>query len=132
MFFEVSYMYCLLFRIGFGIKGSRLNYEEFLRVFEDGRKEYYQRFLLEVRIEECGVFSFQEAEIKFRRVIENQGDVFGKVCGQECCSFCDDINIVNLQEICSCDDVINYYKVLVGFYLNYMLKDFVNINFIEI
>lgn len=81
MFSDVSYMYCLSFRIGLGTKGSRLNYEEFLRAFEDGRKEHYQRPLPEVRIEECGALSPQEAETKLRRVIENQGDVLGKVCG---------------------------------------------------
>ena len=69
-----------LFRIGLGTKGSRLNYEEFLRAFEDGRKEHYQRPLPEVRIEECGALSPQEAETKLRQMIETQGDVLGKVC----------------------------------------------------
>jgi hypothetical protein len=68
------------FRIGLGTRGSRLNYEEFLRAFEDGRKEHYQRPLPEVRIQECDVLSPQEAETKLRQIIENQGEVLGKVC----------------------------------------------------
>lgn len=51
-----------------------------MRAFEDGRKEHYQRPLPEVRIEECGALSPQEAETKLRQMIETQGDVLGKVC----------------------------------------------------
>nr|XP_022292188.1 EF-hand calcium-binding domain-containing protein 6-like isoform X2 [Crassostrea virginica] len=77
-FMDDEQFFRLMDKIGLGTKGSRLNYEEFLRAFEDGRKEHYQRPLPEVRIEECGALSPQEAETKLRQMIETQGDVLGK------------------------------------------------------
>ncbi|KAK3098848.1 hypothetical protein FSP39_023679 [Pinctada imbricata] len=68
----------LIDKIGLGTVGSRMNYEEFLRAFEDGRKDHYRRKGPDVTIQEFQGLTPQEAENRLREVVANQADVLGR------------------------------------------------------
>ena len=61
-------------RIGLHTDKSRLNYSQFLAAFEDGRKSSYGRRPGEVRIEEYGNLSPEQAEEKLRVKLEKNID----------------------------------------------------------
>ena len=56
-----------------------MNYEEFLRAFEDGRKDHYKRKGPDVTIHEYQGMTPQEAENRLREAVATQADVLGKV-----------------------------------------------------
>lgn len=58
---------------------SRLNYEEFLHAFEDGRKSSYGHRATKIDIIEHHGLSAQEAEIRIREHVAQQTDVLGRV-----------------------------------------------------
>lgn len=70
----------MLYRIGLTTRGSRLNYEDFLRAFEDGRKSSYGHRKEDVIIEEHQGLKPQEAENRLRDVVAAQSDLIGRVC----------------------------------------------------
>lgn len=58
---------------------SRLNYEEFLHAFEDGRKSSYGHRATKIDIVEHHGLSAQEAEMRIREHVAQQTDVLGRV-----------------------------------------------------
>nr|KAG5711061.1 hypothetical protein BaRGS_013795 [Batillaria attramentaria] len=66
--------FLLLDKIGLYTDKSRLNYDQFLAAFEDGRKSSYGRRLRDVCIEEYSDISADEAEAKLRQKLERNID----------------------------------------------------------
>lgn len=66
--------FLLLDKIGLLTDKSRLNYNQFLAAFEDGRKSSYGRRPQEVRIEVYSDLSADEAEVKLRQKLEKNVD----------------------------------------------------------
>lgn len=66
-------------RIGLRTNRSRLNYEEFLHAFEDGRKSSYGNRPTKIDIVENHGLSPQDAENRVRETVAQQTDVLGRV-----------------------------------------------------
>ena len=71
----------LMDSIGLRTNKSRLNYEEFLHAFEDGRKSSYGHRATKIDIVEHHGLSAQEAEIRIREHVAQQTDVLGRAFG---------------------------------------------------
>lgn len=69
----------VFFRIGLPSDRSRIDYNEFLKAFEDGRKSSYGRQPRDIRIEEFHKLSPEEAEKKLKKRVENNFDDIMKV-----------------------------------------------------
>lgn len=66
-------------RIGLPSDRSRIDYNDFLRAFEDGRKSSYGRQPVDIRLEEFQKLSPEEAEKKLRSRVERNIDDIMKV-----------------------------------------------------
>jgi hypothetical protein len=77
-----SYYQVLLFyvcRCGLTTRKSRLNYEQFLAAFEEGRKSSYGQRKGDVQIEEQPDLTNQEAEHRLRELVASQVEVLERV-----------------------------------------------------
>lgn len=78
LFMNDEEFFRLMDSIGLRTNKSRLNYEEFLHAFEDGRKSSYGHRQTKIDIVEHHGLSGQEAENKVRENVAQQLDVLGR------------------------------------------------------
>ena len=67
------------FRMGLTTSRSKLNYEQFLHAFEEGRKSSYGPRKPDVKIEEQPDLTPQEAEHRLRELVGSQVEVLERV-----------------------------------------------------
>ncbi|XP_053398276.1 EF-hand calcium-binding domain-containing protein 6-like [Mercenaria mercenaria] len=75
LFLDDDQFFTLLDRCGLTTRKSRLNYEQFLAAFEEGRKSSYGQRKGDVQIEEQPNLTNQEAEHRLRELVASQVEV---------------------------------------------------------
>ncbi|VDI45640.1 Hypothetical predicted protein [Mytilus galloprovincialis] len=81
LFMNDEEFFRLMDSIGLRTNRSRLNYEEFLHAFEDGRKSSYGNRPTKIDIVENHGLSPQDAENRVRETVAQQTDVLGRAFG---------------------------------------------------
>lgn len=75
LFLDDDQFFTLLDKVGLTTRKSRLNYDQFLAAFEEGRKSSYGHRKADVQIEEQPYLSNQEAEHRLRELVASQTEV---------------------------------------------------------
>lgn len=81
LFLDDDQFFALLDRCGLTTKKSRINYEQFLAVFEEGRKSSYGPRKKDVYIEEQPNLTNPEAEHKLRELVASQMEILERAFG---------------------------------------------------